>query len=145
MTTLAVDRLITELVQPISLYRETTSLGIKARLYFHNDPSGIFHFKFYKDGVLLKQLDFTTTWSKLQINNLYPYFWIDLAIKETFNLPKGDLVVKLESTGNSFSEMSFVGWCKDFGGHNGIIIGDPKDFTDYPFMFKIIEYKEREQ
>jgi hypothetical protein len=143
MTTLAVDQLITELVQPLSILRDMTVAGVRARLYFHNSPSGTFFFNVYGDGKLLKSLPFTTLLCKQKIQTQNDHFCIDLAIRETFNLSVGEILVKLESSEYSFGE-SWLGWSKNFNGHSGIMIGDPKDFTEYPFNFKLIEYKERE-
>jgi hypothetical protein len=144
MTTLVADQLITELVQPLSIYRDMSLVGIRAKLYFHNSPSGTFYFNFYKNGDLFKSVMFTSAWSKLQIGTLDQSFWIDMAIQEPINLSQGDIVVKLESSGYLFTSSAWLGWCKDFNQVSGNVIGTPIDFTEHPFILRLIEYTERE-
>jgi hypothetical protein len=144
MTTLVSDQLVTSLSQSITVYRDQVLAGMKARLYFHNSPIGVFYFNIYKNGDVVDSISFDSVYCKDQIGTSDDYFWIDLAIKRTIGISKGDIVLKLESSGYTFNTNSWIGWCKDFKNPTGEVIGSPIDFTEHPYMFKLVEYKERE-
>ena len=144
MTTLAADQLITVLEQPITVDRDLSLAGIRPRLYFHNMPEGTFYFNFYKGALKIKSYSFTSLTAREAIDSMDSYFWIDLALPGALNLGAGEYTIKLESFMYSFSSSSWVGLVKDYTDVFGKVIGNPEDFSEYPYAIKLIEYKERE-
>lgn len=143
MTRIAADQLISNLSQTIKLYRDMSLAGIRTKLYFHNLPAGTFYFNIYKDAQKIYSYSFDSLAAKQAIDTPYSYFWVDLALAGNLNLEQGQYSIVLESWGYTFSEDSFIGWVKDFN-LSGDIIGEPSDFSEYPFSFKLVEYGDRE-
>lgn len=145
MSILVADQLLDKFVQPIKVERPITLLGIRAKLYFHDRPAGNFSLSFYQNGNKLYSYPFTSmqAFEAIGATKSY-YFWADLALKGICNLPEGDLELRLEATGYTFSSSSWLGWCKDFTGYEGKLLSTPTDFTDYPYMFTLVQYRERE-
>lgn len=144
MTTLAVDRLISYLAQPITVRRDILCAAFRAKLYVHNLPSGVFLISILKGAQVIMTIDFSSVelQQKLDIDDLY--FWGDFAFPVSFYLDRGDYQIRLESSGYVFNDGSFIGWVKDFDEINRDIIGEANDFSQYPFSFNLIEYKQRE-
>jgi hypothetical protein len=143
MTRIAADQLITELAQGIELEKSYTLAGIRPRLYFHNIPAGTFYFRFYKDSVMIATYSFTSVSAQTSASITSPYFWVDLSIKGGLPLSGGPYTIKLESDGYTYSPSSWIGWVKDFN-YNGNLLGNPQDFSEYPYTIKLIEYGDRE-
>lgn len=144
MTTLTVDQLITVLEQEITVNKKISIAGIRPRLYVHNVPSGAFYFNIYKDATLIKSYPFNSVMAKNAINTPYNYFWLDLSLKGYLVIDEGDYTIKLESASYTFSGTAWIGWCKDYGNVYGGMIGVPKDFSEHPYMIRILEYTQRE-
>lgn len=144
MTTLAVDQLITTFSQPITVDREIKVAGIRARLYVHDIPDGTFYFNVYKGVLKIKSYSFTSLSAKAAIDTAYNFFWLDLALPGHLHLTDGEYTIKLEPFMYSFSNDSWLGLAKEYENPYGKVIGNPKDFSEYPYAIKLIEYRERE-
>jgi hypothetical protein len=143
MTRIAADQLVTNLSQTIYVYRDMSLAGLRVKLYFHNLPDGTFYLNIYKGAEKIKSFPFDSLVAKQKIDTPYSYFWIDMALASNFNLPQGEYSLVLESWGYTFSGESFLGWVKDFDPF-GDVIGEPSDFSEYPFNYRLIEYVDRE-
>jgi hypothetical protein len=151
MSTLVTDRLDTEsglvLTQEIEIKREITLAGIRCFLYFHGLPAGTFYFRLYKDGNLIKEYSFTAASAKASANGVNPthnHFWVYLSLAGDVKLGRGDHELKLESSGYTFDEDSWIGWSKDWDKLDSLTSGVPSDFSEYPYSYKLIEYAPRE-
>lgn len=144
MSTLVVDRLISYFSQPIAVEREISCLALRAKMYVHDLPPGSFKFKIMRDATLIKAFPFTSLdlQQKLQITD--DYFWGEFAFDGLFFLPRGHYQIRLESSGYTFQESSFIGWVKDFEEIGRKVIGDAPDFSQYPFSFNLVEAINRE-
>ena len=144
MSRLVVDELITTLEQPITVDRSSYIASIRPHLYCHNSPLGTFYLNIYSPSGLIKSFSFTSQDIKSSCGLSEAYFHAYYAISMTpFLLPRGEYTIKLESSGYTFSESSFVGWCKDVD-PVGRVSGTPENYTENPFSFNLIEYKPRE-
>jgi hypothetical protein len=143
LTSLVMDSLETELVQDIEIYKDMSIKGIKLKLYFHQSPPGTFYLRFYKDASVIKEYSFISSNIKSQIGTLNNYFHAVVALVGDFMLPRGNIQIKLESSGYSYSNSSFIGWCKDYDKVDERFTGTSNDFTSHPYEFKLIEYIER--
>ena len=144
MTTLAVDRLISYLEQPITVRRDLLCASLRAKLYVHALPSGTFTLKISRDSQIVSQVSFSSVNLQQKISTPYVYFWGDFAFPATFHLTRGDYLIRLESSGYTFTDSSFIGWVKDFDELERDLTGEANDFSQYPFSFNLIEYKQRE-
>jgi hypothetical protein len=144
MSTLVVDRLLSSFTQPITANRDIFCLAIRAKLYVHNIPSGTFSFKVYKGVSLVASTQFSSADLKSKIGSSLNYFWGDFAFPVSFFLERGEYVIRLESSGYTFGETSFIGWAKDYDSVPTNIDGDPEDFSEYPFSFNLVESVGRE-
>lgn len=144
MSRLVVDELITTLDQPITVDRSIYVATIRPHLYCHNSPIGTFSFNIYSPSGLIKSFSFTSLDIKSACGLSEAYFHAYYSIPMTpFLVPRGNYTIKLESSGYTFSESSFMGWCKDVK-PTGRVNGDPENYTENPFSFNLIEYQPRE-
>lgn len=144
MSTLVVDQLITTLDQPVSIKKPIQLATIRPHLYLHNNPTGTFYLNIYNLSGLFKSFSFTSNDIKSAAGLSEAYFHAYYAITTTpFILPRGSYTIKLESSGYTFSESSFVGWCKAVKA-TGNVSGEPENYTENPFSFSLIEYQPRE-
>jgi hypothetical protein len=145
MTTLVADQLGSDpLEQAIVLYRDHDLAGIRPSLYFHNLPAGTFYLRIYQDGVSIKEYTFTSASARAAIGTPHNYFWVDLALSGRCRLSSGEYIIKLESTGYTSSYSSAVMWLKDWTSLRSDCIDTVVNFTEHPFSFNLIEYRERE-
>jgi hypothetical protein len=147
MSTLAVEQLETGLsiVQPITVTRPIQLGALKPYLYVHGMPAGTFKVQLKKLTTVIKEWTFTAAQAQAAFGGTLNYFHVYLALtSEPFTIKPGEFTIELSATGYVASSGSFIGWCKDFAGPTGAIIGTPSDFTSYPLSFRIIETRERE-
>jgi hypothetical protein len=144
VTVLVGDQLGETLEQEFVLNRDHYLAGIRQSLYFHNLPAGTFYFRIYKDEVLLKEYSFTAASAKAAIGTPHNYFWVDLALEGACRLIAGTYIMKLESTGYTSGYTSGVIWLKDWQKVRSDCYDTPANFTEHPFSFNLIEYRERE-
>jgi hypothetical protein len=144
LSTLAVDRLSSYFSQPITVDKDMACLALRAKMYVHDLPEGNFAFKIMQDATEVKSFPFTSLdlQQKLQLTD--DYFWGDFAFEGLFFLTRGEYQIRLESSGYTFQESSFIGWVKDFEEIGRRVIGDPFDFSQYPFSFNLVEAVNRE-
>ena len=147
MSTLVYDTLETELVQEIvvgnhlGLYNPT----LKPWLYFLNNPAGTFTLSIYKGVDFLMSKSFTLADLKTQLNTTdksgYLFFNLDFG----GHLPFGFYTLKLTSTGYTYSNTSFLAWCKDWESN---FESNPNlatiEWTQYPLAVRVISMTPRE-
>jgi hypothetical protein len=144
MSTLAVYRLFTYVSQPITVRRDLLCGSIRLKLYSHDLPDGTFSISILKGTQDIFTITFTSVDLQQKIDTSDRYFWGDFAFPVNFYLDRGDYEIRLDSSGYVFSESRFLGWVKDFDEIDRDIIGEANDFSQYPFSFNLIEYKQRE-
>lgn len=147
MSTLAVEQLETgqTIVQPITVKRPIQLGAIRPYLYFHGMPAGTFKVQLKKLTTVIKEWEFNSTQARDAFGGSLNFFHVYLSLtSETFVIKPGEYTIELSASGYVFSSGSFIGWCKDFTGPTGAVIGTPNDFTSYPLSFRIIETRERE-
>lgn len=147
MSTLAVEQLETgqTIIQPITVTRPIQLGAIRPYLYFHGMPAGTFTFRLKRSTTVIKEWSFNSTQARDAFGGSLNFFHVYLSLaSEAFAIKPGEYTLELSATGYTFSSGSFMGWCKDFAGPTGAIIGSPNDFTSYPLSFRIIETRERE-
>jgi hypothetical protein len=136
MSTIVYDTLETELTQEIVIGNH---LGVyspifKPWLYCLNNPTGTFTLGIYKDNSLVAEKSFT-------VSDLYT----QLGAFEGIKLPFGFYILKLKSTGYTYSKSSFLAWVKDWESalsYNSDLAS--VEWTQYPLSVKIISLTTRE-
>lgn len=147
MSTLAVEQLETgqTIIQPITVTRPIVLAALRPYLYFHGMPAGAFKLRLKRSTTTIKEWEFTSSDAREAFGGSLNYFHVYLSlVSEAFVIRPGEYTLELSATGYTLSSGSFMGWCKDFAGPTGAIIGTPNDFTSYPLSFRIIETRERE-
>jgi hypothetical protein len=145
MTTLAVEELVTTLVQPLKVEKPVRLLAVKPWLYFHNMPSGTFTMALKKDSVTVREWQFTSANVRDAFGGTQQFFHVYLSLSGSpLIIKEGDYTLELSASGYTFGA-SWVGWCKDWQGVVGRVEGQAVDFTAYPYSFRILASKGREQ
>lgn len=145
MSTLVVDQLTGDpLEQEITLDTDLDIAGFKPVVMLSGMPAGSFSFNFYSGATLIKSYTFTAASVQAAIATSNNYFWAHLALPGDLRLTKGTYTIKLEATGYTYAENSFVSWVKDWQKLRPKTTGTPSDFTEYPYAYNLIEYVPRE-
>jgi len=118
MSTLLIDELRTSLEQDFSVTSRNEVAAIRPRLYFQNDPTGTFTISIYEGVTLLGSSSLTMTeilantgWSAGQYHYGRIRFSFDLPVILQHGV---SYTIKLTSSGYTFSEASYLGWCKSW-------------------------------
>ena len=146
MTTLVVDELVSQLVQPIYIKKKIKALAVKLHLYVHNMPTGSFKFQILKEGDLYAEFPFSCDDLKSSFGGTTSYFrvFFPFAVGSKINFEEGNYTLKITSTGYTYSQTSFLGWCKDWQGYFGDVTIVPESYLEFPYSFRIIELRPRE-
>lgn len=145
MTTLAVEELVTTLVQPLLVDKPIRLLAVKPWLYFHNMPAGTFSMKLKKATTTIREWTFTSADARSAFGGTQQFFHVYLSLSGApLIIEPGEYTLELSATGYTFGA-SWVGWCKDWQGAVGRVEGSAPDFTGYPYSFRILASKGREQ
>ena len=145
MTRLAVEELITTLVQPLTVETTVRLLAVKPWLYFHNMPAGTFTMALKKDAATIREWQFTATDARNAFGGSQQFFHVYLSLSGApLIIYQGEYTLELSASGYTFGS-SWVGWCKDWQGVVGKVEGQAADFTSYPYSFRILASKGREQ
>lgn len=148
MSTIVYDTLETVLEQEVFIgnHLGLYSPIIKPWLFFLNDPAGTFTMGIYKEGDLLAEKNFTLADLKTQLNGvgLSGHLFFNLEYKG-LHLPYGFYVLKLSSTGYTYSKQSLIAWCKEwstkFDANPNL---DLVEWTQYPLAVRLISLTPRE-
>jgi hypothetical protein len=148
MSTLVYDTLETELEQEVFIgnHLGLYSPIIAPWLFFKNDPAGTFTMGIYKEGTLLAEKSFTIADFKTQLNGVglsgHLFYRIDF---RGVHLPYGFYVLKLSSTGYTYSKQSLLAWCKEWDVEfdKNPDIGSV-EWTQRPLATRIISFTPRE-
>lgn len=137
MTTLVCDELIGTLTQTVNLSYDTVYhiAGIKIKLLMYNAPSGTFTLSLKSGATTLASDTFDSAEIKTDLSTANNYAHIYKAL--TFNLPlkKGAYDLVLSSSGYTYSESSFLGWCKSFENIYNEQVDDTVLYNDKPFDY----------
>lgn len=148
MSTIVYDTLETELTQEIVIgnHQGLYSPIIKPWLYCLNNPTGTFTLGIYKDNNLLAEKSFTVSDLYTQLgatgNSCHLFFNVEF---RGIKIPFGFYVLKLKSTGYTYSKSSFLAWVKDWESalnYNPDL--ESVEWTQYPLSVKIISLTTRE-
>lgn len=148
MSTIVYDTLETELNQEIVIGNQLGlySPTIKLWLFCNNNPTGTFKLGIYKDSNLVAEESFTVADLYTQLgqsgNSCHLFYALDF---KGIKLPFGFYVLKLNSTGYTYSKSSFLAWVKDweseFSQNPNL---DSVEWTQYPLAVRIISLTTRE-
>lgn len=145
MSTLLVDELITELVQPFKLLKKTHALSFRAHLYVHDMPAGVFRLRLMKGSDQIFSRTFTSETLREEFGGSESYFHIYFTFfTQRKILDRGEYSLILDHTDYVYDANKFIGWCKDYRGVFGSFDTSQVSFTEYPYAYRIIERRARE-
>jgi len=139
MSTLITDSLGMAFEQEFRTLRPIRCEGFKLWMYNHNKPMGNFKLKLIQGMRTIKEWDFTSDSMQASFGGTEPYFHVYLSfLTESFIL-SGTYKLEVTHTGYTPTDLSFIGWNKDFDGVFGKSYPTEVEFTDYPYAFRILE------
>ena len=145
MTTLVVNELRSNLSQNITFKSSgRCHIGsILPYLYLHNSPVGTFKFQLMRYADVVYEREFTSADIKLSLNTTdnYAHVFYPVIPLQKIKIESGDYILKLSSTGYTYSKTSFIGWCQQFENVQNEMDYIPTDIYDnsLAFRFKIIK------
>ena len=90
--------------------------SIKVKLYFHNDPSGTFTISLKQGSYTLGSKNYTMAEIKTEAglsDNQYHWAYVNFDFGKYIYLEKNiSYFIELSSSGYTFSESSYIGWCR---------------------------------
>ena len=118
MTSLLVNELRSTLEQDITLKLSgRCHVGsIMPYLYMNDAPSGTFKFQLLRYSDVVYEREFTSGDIKASLGTTdnYAHVFYPVIPLGKIKLESGDYILKLSSTGYSYSPTSFIGWCQQF-------------------------------
>jgi hypothetical protein len=143
VSNLVIDELQTYLEQEIEVFYPIFIKAVRLKMFFFNTPPGTFYLRIYNGLQLVDEYSFTSALIKSQIPTTNPYFHAIIALVGDTVIPRGNIKLRLESSGYTYAVDSFIGWCKDYEKTDERFDGASEDYTTHPYEFKLIEYSER--
>ena len=141
MTILVCEQLETNLTQTVNLvFNKVYHLdGIKIKLLMYNAPAGNFTLSVKSGAETLASSSFTSADMKSDLSTADNYAHLYKALDISLILKKGSYDFVLSSSGYTFSESSFIGWCKSYENVFNEEVDALLRYTDKPFDFLIYE------
>ena len=118
MSKLLVEELFTSISEGFTLsYTERTSLAaLYPHLYIHNEPAGTFTITLKKGATNIFSKSFNVSDIKATIDSPldYSHVWYPVIPTNPVQIDSGEYLVELTSSGYTFSESAYIGWCRNF-------------------------------
>jgi hypothetical protein len=146
LSTLLVEPLETDLTQDFTVSRDTRLNidCIKVKLYVCGMPAGNFSLSLLTGSTVLKSTSFACTDLQTFMDTAHSYFYVLYPILFTglTTLENGTYHLKLSAvSGYTPTKTSYLAWIKESENYFGE--NPPISMADYPYIFRIIEFKPR--
>jgi len=141
MTTIVCNELKTTLTQSVNMNYDRVYhvAGLKIQVFMYNNPTGIFTLSIKSGSDVLANASFTSADIKTDLNTTDNYAYIYKALDFSLPLKKGSYDLVLSSDGYTFSESSFLGWCKSYDNVFNQEVDADVVFTRKPYNYLIYE------
>jgi len=141
MTTLVIDELKTTLTQSVNLNYDRVYhvAGLKIKLLMYNNPTGTFTLSLKTGATTLASASFTSADIKTDLSTTDNYAHLYKALSFSLPLKKGSYDLVLSSSGYTFSDSSFLGWCKSYTNVFNEEVDSSASYTNKPFDFLVYE------
>jgi len=147
LSTLVLEPLVTTLEQGfnLKLSRRYQVGCLKIYLYMHNAPTGTFIVNLKRGASLVVSKSFTSADIKTAMNTTdnYAHVFYPIIFSGNIMLEKGSYDIELTSTGYTYNDNAYLGWCKEYDVYNQFE-SEPINPYDFPYGFRILTIDNRE-
>lgn len=130
-----------ELSQEVELLlSERYTIGcISPYIYIHNAPSGTFKLSIFSGATEVFFKTFTCSDIKTAISstNNYAHVFYPIIPDNPLQLSSGQYILKLTSSGYTYSKTSFIAWCQQFEDLNNELSYTPLNIAKNPLAFRV--------
>jgi hypothetical protein len=149
VTDLLVEEFVDELEQPFTWnFRTRAQLAaIMPYIYVHNNPAGAFTLSVLDsldNLIAAESFDAADVYAAIEVDpgvRPYAHVHLPLLLASPKSLPPGEYKLKLESTGYTFSESSYLAWVKE---HENLCVPlgySPTSHAQNPMTYKLWVYE----
>lgn len=111
----------------------------------HNSPAGTFIVNLKRDSNTIASKSFTSADIKAAMSTTdnYAHVFYPIIFNSNVMLEKGSYDIELSSSGYTYSDAAYIGWCKEYDIYNEFE-SVPSNPVDYPYGFRILTIDNRE-